>query len=106
MAACDRKQAVTIGFLGELIMFELSDKGRGVRKMFDTIAPRYDLLNRLLSFGIDRRWRRYAGRPVCCATQERGAIIARRFESDGPAPPFLCGGHMLGPIRDLASASF
>jgi demethylmenaquinone methyltransferase/2-methoxy-6-polyprenyl-1,4-benzoquinol methylase len=41
-------------------MFELSDKGRGVRKMFDTIAPRYDLLNCLLSFGIDRRWRRFA----------------------------------------------
>lgn len=31
-----------------------------VRSMFGEIAPRYDFLNHLLSFNIDRRWRRQA----------------------------------------------
>jgi demethylmenaquinone methyltransferase/2-methoxy-6-polyprenyl-1,4-benzoquinol methylase len=33
-------------------------KGAQVERMFDGIAPRYDLLNHLLSLGIDRIWRR------------------------------------------------
>ncbi len=31
-----------------------------IRTMFSTIAPRYDLLNRVLSLGIDGYWRRFA----------------------------------------------
>jgi demethylmenaquinone methyltransferase/2-methoxy-6-polyprenyl-1,4-benzoquinol methylase len=37
-----------------------AEKRAYVRRIFSEIAPRYDLLNHLLSFNIDRRWRRRA----------------------------------------------
>ena len=41
------------------------DKSRQrVRRMFSSIARRYDLLNHLLSLNIDRSWRRYTTRAV------------------------------------------
>jgi len=35
-----------------------------IQSMFSTIAPRYDLLNSVLSLGIDRYWRRFAVRQL------------------------------------------
>ena len=33
-------------------------KARAVRTLFDTIGPRYDLVNRVMTFGMDVGWRR------------------------------------------------
>jgi demethylmenaquinone methyltransferase / 2-methoxy-6-polyprenyl-1,4-benzoquinol methylase len=36
----------------------------GVRAMFDRIAPVYDAMNRVMTLGLDRRWRRLAAEVV------------------------------------------
>lgn len=43
---------------------EGDEKVRAVRTMFDTIAPRYDLVNRIMTFRLDTRWRRRAVRTL------------------------------------------
>src|ERR671922_1776007 len=63
-----------------------------VRTMFDRIAPVYDFMNRAMTMGLDRRWRRLAAGAavhpgdrvldVCCGTgdlaladREAGGIV-------------------------------
>jgi demethylmenaquinone methyltransferase/2-methoxy-6-polyprenyl-1,4-benzoquinol methylase len=59
-----------------------------VRTMFDRIAPVYDVMNRVMTAGLDRRWRRLAVRSVvwpgdrvldaCCGTGDLAVEAERR----------------------------
>ena len=40
------------------------EKARTVRSLFDSISPRYDLVNRVMTFGMDGGWRRRAVREL------------------------------------------
>lgn len=62
-------------------------KAEDVQNMFDRIARRYDLMNRVMTLGIDRRWRNAAIRAakvdpsthaldVCCGTGDITFLLA------------------------------
>lgn len=48
---------------------EGDEKARAVRAMFDSIAPRYDLVNRIMTFRLDVGWRRRAIRSLGLGTR-------------------------------------
>lgn len=48
-------------------------KARAVRGLFDTVSPRYDLVNRVMTFGMDVGWRRRAIREL---RLPGGALVA------------------------------
>ncbi len=50
-----------------------ADKQYAVQAMFDAIAPRYDLVNRIMTFRLDVRWRRIAVRSLSLG---RGSVVA------------------------------
>ena len=74
--------------------------GRAVQAMFDTIAPKYDRLNHVLSFGMDRVWWYRAARQfdpilrrpdsnvldLCCGTADMtAALLTRRPKASAAA---------------------
>jgi demethylmenaquinone methyltransferase / 2-methoxy-6-polyprenyl-1,4-benzoquinol methylase len=65
------------------------EKERAVQEMFASIAPRYDLNNTLLSFGLHHRWKRIAAEQaqlsqdsrvldLCAGTGDLALILARK----------------------------
>ena len=73
---------------------------RQVRNMFSRIAPRYDLLNHLLSLRFDVRWRRRVARrfrdvltnpqaralDLCCGTADLALSLAAEAKTAGGSP--------------------
>ena len=51
---------------------EGQEKVRAVQEMFDAIAPRYDLVNRIMTFRLDTHWRRKAVRQL---NLPKGSIV-------------------------------
>ncbi|HEU5064582.1 MAG TPA: bifunctional demethylmenaquinone methyltransferase/2-methoxy-6-polyprenyl-1,4-benzoquinol methylase UbiE [Gaiellaceae bacterium] len=78
----------------------------GVRKMFDRIAPVYDAMNRLMTAGLDRRWRRETADAVvspgdrvldvCCGT---GDLALSAAEAGGKVTGLDFSEQMLGRAR-------
>ncbi|MBZ9750466.1 bifunctional demethylmenaquinone methyltransferase/2-methoxy-6-polyprenyl-1,4-benzoquinol methylase UbiE [Deinococcus sp. HMF7604] len=52
------------------------ERGQDVQAMFASIAPRYDLLNRVLSLGVDRGWRRAAAQEALALSPARVLDVA------------------------------
>ena len=92
-----------------------------VQQIFSEIAPRYDLLNHLLSFNVDKRWRRRAldalawrDRPagsyldLCAGTLDVGAALVGERDFTGFvvgadfAVPMLKAGHGKAPRARLS----
>ena len=62
-----------------------AEKASRVRGVFDSVAPKYDLMNDLMSMGLHRAWNAYT---VMVANLQEGdkALDFAGGTSDGPSP--------------------
>ncbi|MGC9962220.1 MAG: ubiquinone/menaquinone biosynthesis methyltransferase [Acidimicrobiales bacterium] len=96
-----------------------AEKRARVREMFDTIAPRYDLINGVMTFGLDNRWRRLTIKlldlpapalvaDIGCGTGDLGrGLVARGYQAVGidMSLGMLKAGHPGGAPVTLADAA-
>ncbi|WP_337844156.1 bifunctional demethylmenaquinone methyltransferase/2-methoxy-6-polyprenyl-1,4-benzoquinol methylase UbiE [Thermus sp.] len=84
------------------------EKAQRVRRMFSEIAPRYDLLNRLLSLGADLSWRRRAvalaleGRPRRILDLATGTGDLALLLKEGAPEAQVVGADFAPPMLALA----
>jgi ubiquinone/menaquinone biosynthesis methyltransferase len=87
----------------------------GVRAMFDRIAPQYDLMNRLITGGLDKRWRRLAVEELrraprgprldlCAGTLDFAALLLETWPSERVVAVDLAA-EMMKRGRDKAPAA-
>src|SRR3954454_7892839 len=60
----DRRRLASVAHTEQAPLPQGEEKQRAVRAMFDAIAPRYDLVNRVMTFRMDVGWRRRAVRSL------------------------------------------
>jgi demethylmenaquinone methyltransferase/2-methoxy-6-polyprenyl-1,4-benzoquinol methylase len=72
-----------------------------VQAMFDRIAPRYDMLNRLMSGGRDRRWRALAAAAADLAAGDRALDCCT-----GTGDLALLLSHRVGPVGEVVGVDF
>jgi demethylmenaquinone methyltransferase / 2-methoxy-6-polyprenyl-1,4-benzoquinol methylase len=74
---------------------ELDKQPTDVRRMFDSVARRYDLTNDVLSLGQDRRWRRYV---IDAVVPEQGDLVLDLAAGTGTSSePFVQRGATVVP---------
>jgi demethylmenaquinone methyltransferase / 2-methoxy-6-polyprenyl-1,4-benzoquinol methylase len=75
------------------------EKRAMVREMFDAVAPRYDLLNRIISMGLDISWRKRSVRALGLAP---GAVVLDVASGTGDLSRILAKGGLVPVGVDMS----
>ena len=104
--------------------FDEREKAHAVRVHFDRVAPKYDFMNSLLSFGIQHVWKRAAVRllgvrpgdrvlDVCGGTGDLAMLAARRTGPSGQVVIYdinhamiQAGRHKIDPFPELSHVGY